>query len=72
MWGNIDDSLEEVISKLTEIPDKLAESLTTHYAPIVRDEFFNATAKFLETESYSYTEFNELFQNVVIIKDPIQ
>ena len=69
MSGNIDDSLEEVISKLTEILDKLAESLTTRYAPIVQDEFFNATAKFLETESYSYTEFEELFENVVIIKD---
>ena len=67
--GNTDDSLKEVISKLTGILDKLAESLTTRYAPIVCDVFFNATAKFLETESYSFTEFEELFESVVIIKD---
>lgn len=69
MSGNIDDSLKEVINKLTEILDQLAESLIQRYGPIVQDEFFTATAKFLETDSYSHTEFEELFENVVIIKD---
>lgn len=39
MSGNIDDSLKEVINKLTGILDKLADSLTTRYSPIVCDVF---------------------------------
>ena len=51
------------------ILSKLKESLIRRYAPILQDEFFTATAKFLDTESYSHTEFEELFENVVKIKE---
>ena len=67
--GSIDDSLNNIIGELTEILGKLKESLSQRFMPFVQNEFFIATAKFLNTESYIHTEFEELFENVVIIKE---
>ena len=67
--GNKIDSLDEVIYEITEIFDNLEEWLTQCYSPSVNDEFFTATTKFLDTESYIHAEFNDLYQNVTIIKE---
>ena len=68
-WRIKSSSTNNVISELTKILGKPKESLSQCYVPFVQNEFFIATAKFLNTESYIHTEFEELFENVVIIKE---
>ena len=65
--GNIDESLDAVIYEVTEILDNLEASFRKRYAPMVNDDFFTATAKFLDTESYIHVEFDDLYENVNVI-----
>ena len=37
--------------------------------PIVKDKFFLAIAKFLDTSSYAHLEFNDLFESVTVIQN---
>ena len=68
LTGSIENVLD-VMYKITEILDKLEEAFTQWYNPIVKDEFFLATARFLDTLSYVHLEFDELFESVNTIQN---
>ena len=69
LTGSIENALEEVIYEITKILEELEERFTQQYNPIVKDEFFLPTAKFLDTSSYVQLEFDYLFESVTIIQN---
>ena len=66
---NIENALEDVIFEVTAIFDELEEAFTQRYNPVIKDEFFSATAKFLDTSSYVHLEFDDLFESVTVIQN---
>ena len=68
LTGSLENGLEDVIYETTKILDELKEAFTQRYNPIIKDEFFLATAKFLDTSSYVHLEFDDLFETVTVIQ----
>ena len=67
LTGTVEDVINKVVDEFKEILIRLKESFTQRYDLIVNDDFFKATAQFLDTPSYQDTTFDALFDCVNVI-----
>ena len=67
LTGAVEDAINKVINELKEVLNRLKESITQRYVSIVNDDFFKASAQFLDTPSYQDTTIDVLFDCVNVI-----
>ena len=63
----VDESLDAVINETLEIIDKLITSFENRFSCFIEDDFFTATAAFLDTKSYVNEDCEELYEKSVPI-----
>ena len=56
----VDESLDAVINETLEIIDKLITSFKNHFSCFIKDDFFTATAAFLDMKLYVNEDCKEL------------
>ena len=63
----VDESLDAVINEALEVIDKLITSFKNRFSCFAEDDFFTATATFLDTKSYVNEVCEELYEKSVPI-----
>ena len=69
MKGNVQNALDKVLSEIKAILKKMKQSFSDQYDCILKDEFILASATFLDTQSFSCLEFDEILASAIKIKD---
>ena len=69
MKGNLQNALDKVLSEMKAILKKMKQSFSDRYDCILKDEFILASATFLDTQSFSCLEFDEILASAIKIKD---
>ena len=65
MKGNVQNALDKVLSEIKAILKKMKQSFSDQYDCILKDEFILASATFLDTQSFSCLEFDELLASAI-------
>ena len=63
----VNESLDAVINEALEIIDKFIPSFENHFSCFIEDDFFTATAAFLDTKLYVNEDCEELYKKSVPI-----
>ena len=69
MKGNVQNALDKVLNEMKAILKKMKQSFSDRYDCILKDEFILASATFLDTQSFSCLEFDEILASAIKIKD---
>ena len=68
MKGNVQNALDKVLNEMKAILKKLKQSFSDQYDCILKDEFILASATFLDMQSFSCLEFDEILASTIKIK----
>ena len=69
MKGNVQNVLDYVLNEMKAILKKMKQSFSDRYDCILKDEFILASATFLDMQSFSCLEFDEILASAMKIKD---
>ena len=63
------NALDKVVNEMKAILKKMKQSFSERYDCILKDEIILASATFLDTQSFSCLEFDEILASAIKIKD---
>ena len=69
MKGNVQNALDKVLNETKAILKNMKQSFSGRYDCILKDEFILASATFLDTQSFTCLEFDEILASAIKIKD---
>ena len=69
MKGNVQNVLNKVLSEMKASLKKTKQFFSDRYDCILKDEFILASVTFLDTQSFSCLEFDEILASAIKIKD---
>ena len=69
MKGNVQNALDKVLNEMKAILKKMKQSFSDRYDCILKDELILALATFLDMQSSSCLEFDEILASAIKIKD---
>ena len=65
MKGNVQNALDKVLNEMKAILKKMKQSFSDQYDCILKNEFILASATFLDMQSFSCLEFDEILANAI-------
>ena len=68
MKGNVQNALDKVLNEMKAILKKMKQSFSDQYDCILKNEFILASATFLDMQSFSCLEFDEILANAIKLK----